>query len=473
MPSLITNKYLNLVLAFFAGIFFELSFAPRNIILFLFLAPMAFFYFIAQSASFRQSLFYGLAFGIGLFGKGVSWLFFSIYHYGNAGLVLSILITALVVFILALYFAFLSGLYYLGKKKVSAVIYYYLLLPGFWAFFEFLRSHLFTGFPWLLAAYPNLETPLIYYANFGGANGVYVVSFISILISSILFWGLESLFKKRYWLCFLNVFVAVIIFWSPHFFPKEKLEFSNSRQVTIIQGNIDQDIKWQSEKSFSILLYYDHLISQALVKNPDIIVLPEASIPYLNYEITDYLKGLQSKLRNKQTVILGLPIYDDENSHFYNGMLFMNRDKEQIYKKRHLVPLGEYMIFPKFFGFLMSLLHIPMSDFQKGPLSQGDFLASGEKIIPSICYEIAFPNLLKQDKAKAKFIINITDDSWFGPTDASSQQLEIARFMSYLFHKYQIISANTGISAVIDSSGHIVAKTSLNKGEFLESRVFY
>jgi apolipoprotein N-acyltransferase len=129
-----------------------------------------------------------------------------------------------------------------------------------------------------------------------------------------------------------------------------------------------------------------------------------------------------------------------------------------LYLKKHLVPFGEFLPLKSYLSWVLKFLHIPWSDFAFGPAKQPDFVVNDIYIAPFLCYEISYQNLVLEYLPKAELLLTITEDSWFGRSIAQAQQLEIARMRSLETGRYQIVCANSGITAIIGPTGKIEAK---------------
>ena len=242
---------------------------------------------------------------------------------------------------------------------------------------------------------------------------------------------------------------------------------SASSRIAIIQGNIDQEVKWDPRFQVATTDKYIGLSLQAKKENPDLIVWPETAAPfYFLYDIA-LTKRLQKGIRETGTSFLfGSPSFQAGQNivKYYNSAYLVNSDAEVLgrYDKAHLVPFGEYIPFKKWFPFLGKMIE-QVGDFWPG--KSGVAIDRGEyRLGMLICYEIIFPNLAREMvKNKASLLINITNDAWYGKTSAPYQHFSMAVFRAVENRRALVRSANTGISGFIDPAGRIVSSTPLFK----------
>ena len=439
------DMLLNL-LAVLAGAQLALAFAPFNLYPLAILSPMLLLA-LWTYASPRQAFLRGFLYGLGLFSVGASWVYVSIHTYGNAALPVAAIITLLFMVILAMFIA-VQG-YLFTKIFTKNNLWKFLLgFPCFWVLFEWLRSWLFSGFPWLFLGYSQLKTPLI---GIAPLLGVYGVSFAVALTSAIII--VPFVIKK-----IIPVILILIIVWVGAFlltYVTWTMPQGKAIQVSLVQGNIPQEIKWQENELPGILARYQNLTAKHW--DSKLIVWPEAAIPAFASHVQPFLKQLDKKAKqHKSTIITGI-VTQGLDGKDYNTMLAVG-ENQSLYLKRHLVPFGEYTPLPIITDFIASLLNIPMSDFSPGPKQQPAFIAANTIIAPSICYEIAYPTKILSFLPKATILINISDDSWFGKSVASAQQLQIAQMRSIETGRYQLVSTNTGLTAIIRPNGKIQAQ---------------
>lgn len=399
----------------------------------------------------KQALFRGFLFGLSFFGIGIYWIYISIHVYGNAPVALSVFITFLLVAVMSFYMA-VQG--YLFTKLFPKNTWYKLLLayPLSWIVFEWVRGALFSGFPWLVLGYSQIDAPL---RGLAPIFGVFGVSFAIVFSSAALV--CLYLYKRKPVRILIAVTLAILwlgsLWLSTINWTKAEGE---AIKVSLIQGNIPQEMKWQPNQLATILGHYLDLTKKTWGQSR-IIIWPEAAIPAFSDQIPSDLQRINKIARDhKITVITGIPITDKENR-YYNGILALGMNHGQ-YLKRHLVPFGEYIPLHQIFDGLFKMVDIPMSEFSRGARKQSDLMVDNILIAPFICYEIAYTSLVLDYMPQAKLLLTISDDSWFDRSIALAQHLQIARMRSLEVGRYQLVASNTGFTVIIDPKGNITAK---------------
>ena len=183
--------------------------------------------------------------------------------------------------------------------------------------------------------------------------------------------------------------------------------------------------------------------------------MPESAIPVPTSYIDDYIESLDTlALKNQSSILFGTLLANpDSENQFYNTMLGVGHAKGS-YSKQHLVPFGEYI--PSIFEKIIVFFGLPSSDLSKGDSNQSLIRIKNNAIASLICYELAYPSLLKKQLPAANWIVSISDDGWFGHSFAMFQQLQMAQALSILTSRYQVVANNDGLSSVIDHKGRIV-----------------
>ncbi|RMD69550.1 MAG: apolipoprotein N-acyltransferase, partial [Gammaproteobacteria bacterium] len=335
-----------------------LAFAPFH------LFPLAVFglawlFWLWRHTSPRQAFRLGWWFGLGMFGLGVSWVEVSIARYGGVGEGFAWFLTASFVAILALYPAFLGYIVqslYPREGKVKG----WLVLPAAWVLMEWLRGWLFSGFPWLALGYSQIDAPL---GGMAPLLGVYGISWLTALTAGFL---LTCIAERRPALALLP-FLLWLGAW-----PLGTLQWTTPKgesiPVALIQGNIEQGIKWAPEALPSTLERYLAFTHEALGKGNRLIVWPETALPLFYHQARDFLDRLGEDARRRgASLLIGLPFRAGDR--YYNSLVGLG-ERTVFYHKRHLVPFGEYIPLKGIIGDALALLSIPMSDFSPGPPHQ-------------------------------------------------------------------------------------------------------
>lgn len=439
------------LLALFAGILLVTAFAPFSWRINAIISPALLLYCwlnVPAKRAFRR----GFLYGIGLFGFGVSWVFVSIHVYGDTAIPLAALITGLFILVLALFPAYqgylLNRLF--KQDKLSKIL---LAFPASWVLFEWLRSWLFTGFPWLLLSYSQTDSHL---HPLAALIGVYGVSFILTLSAGLIVcFSLAVRTQAKKSLIYLLIFIGIHA--SPLLQPGHWTRVNSPPiSVSLVQGNIPQQLKWSPGYIDETLDTYEQLTAPHW--GSDIIVWPEAAIVLPPHIIQPFLDMLAAKARqNNATFITGIPIKANAAEQYYNAMIASGAGKGQ-YHKRYLVPFGEYVPFQKLLRGLINFFDLPTSNIIPGADKQANIRAGNIPIAAFICYEIAYGSALYNALPQAELLITISNDAWFGDSLAPAQHLQIAQFRSQQTGRYQLFVTNDGITAIISPQGEITAQ---------------
>jgi len=434
-----------------AGLLLPLAFSPFDLFPLAILSP-ALLFVLWHETSPGRAAFRGFLFGLGLFGVGVSWVYVSMHHYGNMPAPLAGLAVFLFVAGLSIYPALLGWLQARLFPKPGSW-HQVLVLPSLWVLFEWARGWFLTGFPWLHLGYSQVASPLAGYAAW---LGVYGVSLFCAMSAGLLAWIVREPYK--FLTCILPLLLAI---WIGGWLAGS-IEWvqpaGKPLQVTLIQGNIPLDSKWQPKSRRAIMDRY-----LALSTHPprsDLIVWPESAIPATLDEIdSGYLDNLRRISRAANVdFVLGVVERDQDRRHYYNSVISIG-PHPGIYRKQHLVPFGEYPPLDPLFRWLMRNLQIPMSDFSAGPPDQPPLVAAGQKIGVSVCYEDAFGEEVIRALPSATLLVNVSEDAWFGDSLAPHQRIQMARMRALETGRPMLRAANTGPSVVIDHQGRVTARS--------------
>ncbi len=453
------NKKSDIFLAVLSGVLLVLGFQPFDLYIFPWFAVVLLLIAIRDKSPLPSFLL-GLLTGFTWFLGTVYWVFHSIYFYGNIPLVISSLMLALLCLYLGSYVGLFSLLFNMVKKgsKLPAI----LIVPLLWVSLEFLRTYLLTGFPWALLAYSQYKLlPLIQIADI---TGVYGVSFLVAALNGLIF-DLTYRENKRWTLAAGIIFTGIVAVSIIYGYGKME-EGTGGREfkVSVVQGNIPQDKKWDMMFQQDVVDTYEKLTLKAISESPDLIVWPETALPFIFGSDEDLTEKTTSFVKQLKTRLLFGSIVIKQNTpgelDLANSAILLSPDGEiaSLYDKMHLVPFGEYVPFRNIIPFARRLT-AGIGDFNSGkePLVMETPFA---KIGTLICYEIIFPGLVRSFVEKgADVLVTITNDAWFGPTSAPYQHFVMAVFRAVENRVPVIRAANTGISGFIDTRGRI-SKTS-------------
>lgn len=454
--------YSKYALTFLAGLLGPLGFAPFHLPG-LTILSLALLFSGLLNCTIKQSFILGFTFGMGYFGLGVSWVIISIHDYGQINYFFAGLITLTFIMYLALYPALVSYFFKALRTERSDL----LSITSFcvlWCLSESIRSSFVTGFPWLLIGTTQIDTPLRHLAP---VIGIYGLSLLCALAAALLTLSIRENSIKRYY--YLTAFVLLII--SPSLL--KNIEWTNVKKeplsIGAVQANLSMRDKWDETLFWKLLKFYEQATDKLWGKQ--LIILPESAIPLPASYLQDYLLKLHEKaLKAKSALILGiLQPTDETESHFYNSIITLG-DAFGGHVKRQLVPFGEYI--PKPFVAINRWLNLPEPNISPGKNTQQLIKILDHPIASLICYEIAYPNILRRQLPEAQWIVSISDNGWFGRSLASYQQLQMSQLLSLLTGRFQVIVNNDGLSSVINTKGDIVDGLPSFSSGILESEIF-
>ena len=448
-------------LSFLAGLVLVFAYAPFSqwwltlVILPLWLA-------LIDKSSVKTASQASFSFGLGWFISGISWVHVSIDQFGGMPLPVSLLLMLLLCIYLAL-FPLLAG--YLASRFSRDKQLNIALFAPIWLFTEYLRSVVLTGFPWLSLGYSQMDSPLNTLAPVIGEIGItaYILAISVVLIKVI-----QQANNRVGWaMCF--IVLSSMIWLSSQFSWTQPT--GETTKVALVQGNIDQAIKWDQEQEWPTMLLYLEL-SRANY-DADIIVWPESAIPSLEPMTQDYLDLVnQSAAVNNSAIITGILDYDFQTKSYYNSLITLGKSREDSslegdyfynhtnrFYKHHLLPIGEFVPFGEFLRPLAPFFNLPMSSFSRGNYVQQNLVAKGKHLLPLICFEIAFPNQLAANLTpQTQLLLTVSNDAWFGTSHGPDQHMEIARMRALEFGRPLLRSTNTGITAAVDHKGQFIAR---------------
>jgi apolipoprotein N-acyltransferase len=410
---------------------------------------------LARTLSARAAFLIGLAWGLGFFIAGVSWIFVSLSVYGDMAAWLAALATFLFCALLALFPAGVGALQ--ARWRISPTARLLLLIPLLWGVSEWVRGWIFTGFPWLVAGYSQVPAgPL---AGYAPLLGVYGVSFLLALIAALLAWSLTTrgMLAQRSWAVVAIAALGIggqalrgIDWTTPDGAPTS---------VALLQGNVPQDIKWEPDNARATL---DAYMRMAAAVPARLIVLPETALPVFEAELPKaYRAGLIALGRdNGGDVLTGAPTGSLDGA-YYNSVISLGSAPSQRYHKVHLVPFGEFLPLRAVWGWVLDVLHIPLSDFARGGVDQRPLAIGGQRVAADICYEDAFGEEIIRQLPEASVLVNVSNLAWFGDSLAPWQHAQMSQMRALETGRMMLRATNTGVTAIIDAKGRVLASLPL------------
>lgn len=427
-----------LLLAAALGALGVLAYAPFDLF---WLAPavwLGLLLLLRTAGSVRQAALTGFAFGLGFFLCGVSWVYVSLSVFGGMPWWLAGIAAFLFCTVMAL-FPLLAGAAFKRWQPATdwrqAVFLAVLIALADW-----LRSWIFTGFPWLAAGYS--QTPPSPLAGFAPLLGVHGLSLFVVLAGTLL-------------ICRWRGALVVVALLATGFALRQvawTTPDGDPIRVALIQGNVPQEMKFRPEALVRTLNLYRELIE---AHPAQLTLLPETAIPIFFDQLPPEYVGALKAAAARQGGDLILGTLTGDNEHYWNSALSLGASPLQTYSKTHLVPFGETI--PPGFSWFMQLATIPMSSFARGPERQPPLAVAGRQVAVNICYEDAFGEEIIAALPQAGILANLSNTAWFGRSLAQPQHLQIARMRAIETGRPMLRATNTGMTAVIAADGTVTA----------------
>lgn len=438
----------NLLLFIYGGLLGWVH-APYNFWWASFLCLPVLFVGLSFARSTRQAFWRGWLFAFGYFVLGLYWvahaLFVDIAQFWWA---LPLAVVALPVG-LALFWGAAAALTF----RFSSPQHFLRLLffAGALALAEWLRGHVFTGFPWLLTAYLWIDVPTV--RALAATLGAYGLTLWTLLIALLpAMFVLESSKRQRA----DTLALAVILMFMPLLNVPAELQSKGQVSLRLVQPNIEQQLKLDPAARAGIVA---RLLEQTGTEgHPQVVIWPETAVPFLLAQRPDVREQIAAGLPRGSYLVTGSPRREDDR--FYNSVVVMD-DQGQLlasYDKSHLVPFGEYIPFRQWLPF------DPVAgglDFSRGAGPRTLDIASLPGFGPLICYEVLFPGRIADPQHPPLWLLNVTNDGWYGTTHGPYQHLEITRMRAVEEGVPLVRVANTGISAVINADGDLAVAAPL------------
>ncbi len=457
---------LKALLCFAAGGFSSLAMAPASLWPALFVGLSTLYIALVKAHATKTAFLYGWLFGFGYFLFGLSWIGNALLIEGNPYKWAWPLAVSGLPFILSFFTASACALskHFSDLKKISGFLSFCSLM----IIFEWLRGHVFTGFPWNLFGYTWGEIlPLIQVVSL---SDIYLLSFLTVLWATLpgyLYISVKDKDKMKQALILalliLSSFIATYGYGSWRL-NNASLEYHEDIEIRIVQPNIEQKDKWDRAKmmsNFQKLLDLSRPDSHS--NKTTYIIWPETALSqwFLQDKISrEQISMLLTSYENSAILITGALRNDLEKEEYFNSLIIMNTNGEitNIYNKHHLVPFGEYIPFQKWIPLTPV---VNFTGFVKGNGPQTYKTPEGLSYLPLICYEAIFPGKAQKENLSPDFIINITNDAWYGKSAGPYQHFMQNKFRALETGTPLVRSANTGISALIDPYGRVTGISGL------------
>ena len=416
MSALLQKSVFVNCLALLAGALLTFSFAPYEFAL---LAPLSvgFFFFLSINRSGKAAFWTGWFFGVGYFGLGVNWVYHSLHLFGAAVAPLAAFLT--IAFCLSLAF-FPAALAYAFDRfrKAHAPLRNALLFASLSALFELLRGKLFGGFPWILVGYSQ-TTDLL--GGLAPIVGVYGIGFLVVLWSTFAVVLIDKHLRPGT-LSGKAIAIGMLMLVPIVSVVANRIDFSEAKPteltVRLVQANIAQEMKFSQERLVNSINLYTSMTLDSLADNT-LVVWPETAIPTYFDRVDDVLVPFVAELDSKNVELLSGGFHRD-GDRVYNSVRQIGGERA-LYKKRHLVPFGEFMPLRFLLEPIAAFIDIPMSDLSRGEGPHKPIAIFDESIGLSICYEDVYGEEMRAVLPEASVLVNVSNDAWFGSSAAPHQ----------------------------------------------------
>jgi apolipoprotein N-acyltransferase len=411
----------------------------------------------------------GLVFGFVAFVGILYWTVYPVSVYGRISTVLAVLFMLLLVSYISIYSALFAAFVAWTRKRFGLSV--FISAPVAFVSLEYLRSVVITGFPWGFLGHTQIAwLPLVQVVDI---TGVYGVSFVIVAVNAALFMIIERLTGRTRRFPAVEtavscLLVAVLIVYGVFAIAREKaiMAAGTPVPVALVQPNIRQDLKWDPSFQEETMNIYEEMTLASLPYKPRLIVWPETATPFFFQSNPVFRPRVEALARRADaTLLFGTPAFEDDGGsmRYYNRAYVLSGDGRIIgrYDKIHLVPFVEYVPLRGIFFFVDKLANGAAGDFSKGTITEPVPTPIGP-LGTLICYEAIFPESARIfARNGAAFLVNITNDAWFGTTSAPYQHFSMARFRAIETRLFFVRAANTGITAVVDPTGNCVVRTDI------------
>jgi apolipoprotein N-acyltransferase len=470
-----TMKKRDILLSLFSGILLILSFPNFDVEVLAWVALVPLFYSL-EGKELRHGFILGFSTGVVSFLGILYWIIVAVHTYGNVPLVPSALILLLLVVYLSLFIGVFACL--TRFIQIRSGLQTILFTPLLWAALEYLRSLLLTGFPWANLGYSQyLNLPFIQMADITGPYGPsFVILLVNATLSRVLHQWSKRTFPSKEVIITVGILLGFLIYGYLRIGAVGRQMIQDPPlKIGLVQGNIDQSVKWDESFQKETLKIYEKLSFKAAEEKPDLLIWPETATPFFFQDAKEYQPFvLDIPKKTDAFLLFGTPSYKIQKGkvNHYNSAFLVSPSGELVgkYDKTHLVPFGEYVPMQDLLFFIGSLGE-GIGDFKSGKEIFNFSLPQG-KFGVLICFEIIFPDLCRRFvKRGANFLVTITNDAWFGRTSAPYQHFSMAAFRAVENRVFVARAANTGITGFIDPRGKIVKQGRIFTEEAMDGTI--
>ena len=424
------------------------GFAPFYVFILPVISLAGLFYLWELTTSPKQAAKIGFAFGLGFFIAGIYWIYISLHDIGGMPFWMAGLATFLLCSFLALFPALVG---YSAKRSAHTLASAAIL----WVLSEWVRSWIFTGFPWLAVGYSQVPfSPLAGYAPILGVFGAGLAVTVS---ASLLVLIAQNRHRRVAFAGILTIWMiggaASLVNWT--------IPIGKPTKVALIQGNIAQEMKWDESIAIQTVNQYLGMAKQA---QAELVILPETALPLAidlaqkNMAQDQVLAPFKTiAVQDHKAILVGA--VSQKSEAYFNSMLGISTiDAIQTYHKSHLVPFGEFIPLKSVFGWIYrDWLNMPLSDLSRGSQKQKPMQMAGQKLAVNICYEDVFGEEIIRQLPEATLLVNTSNDAWYGRSNAAEQHLQFSQMRALETGRMVLRATNTGATAIISNKGDVLA----------------
>ncbi|WP_227538727.1 apolipoprotein N-acyltransferase [Moraxella canis] len=442
------------MIALFSGAIFSLALAPYYWVPVAILSPMLLYVVLKDCQSAKQAFWLGELYGFGTWAVGAFWLYHSIHYYGGVPTAMALVLIGVMSLVMGLFHALMAWAFvrFSAKQPMS--------FAGFWVVQEWLKTWFLSGFPWLFVGYAFTEVSWL--NGIAPIFGVFGLSFLAVFIGA----AIIELFRRNIGHVIIGgvltgtaVIISVIgINWTK--------PTGSTTTVSLVQGNIPQDLKWQEGSGLQTIGIYAGLSQSEWGR--DLVVWPETAIPMFQDEAVWQIQAIAQQASQAGSAWMTgimyrlMPTVEGVMPILYNSVMLHDRDEVSVYKKQQLVPFGEYIplgglldVLPGLEG-MQGMVSLSRGHDDQDPLMLGG--EHGEKIGAAICYEVAYPDTTRKNALGSDFLLTVSNDAWFGTTAGPIQHLQMVQMRSLENGRWFVRATNNGVTALIDHQGRVVSQ---------------
>lgn len=349
-----------------------------------------------------------------------------------------------------------------------------IVLPILWTLAEFARERLFTGFGWGALGYSQItpDSPL---AGFAPVGGIHLVTLATALTGA---WFALAATAENARARLIPLLGSLAVFITGY--TAQSTDFTQpdgtTRTVALLQGNIQQTLKWEEDQAIPTIQKYYEQISKT---QADLVILPETAIPVMRQNLPEGMLAefAEQAQSNGSSLAVGIAQYTEDGNGYENAVInlssYNNSAKKGIpyYAKNHLVPFGEYKPLAFITQPLYRMMNMPLADFQQGGSNQAPLEMKDQRVAFNICYEDGFGDELIPTAKQSTLLANISNMAWYGDSNAMFQQLQQSQARAMELGRYMVRATNTGATAIISPKGDIISQTEPNTETVLEGHI--